>query len=346
MKKQLTIIKNSRHQLHKPPFEVDAGKVTPHQEQPARIDNIEMEIIESEIKPNYIEIENFGEDIIKNIHTPELIHSVREISAASSAYEYSMPYVFSSIKHPKHRSRELKRVSYHCMDMGTPIGRDTFDTAMLSASIAYRGATEVMNGSKLLYGLCRPPGHHAEKNIYGGYCYFNNAGVAAMNFVKNAKGKVAVLDVDYHHGNGTQDVFYDTDAVLYVSIHGHPNSEYPYYTGFDDETGTGKGLGYNTNIPLPRMTGETEYMKALEKACERINKYKPDFLIISLGLDTYKHDPICTFRLEISSYYNMAKRLLSLGYPVLILQEGGYYVPDLGKLAVSFLDGALSVLNE
>ncbi len=344
---KLLIIKNSDNYLHHPHIEIDEMTVKPHQEQPQRVENIERAIIKSNLPVSFSEIHSYGEDIVKDIHTAELINSIKQISMDSDETEYNMPYVFGLTPVTERRSKEIKRVSYHCMDMGSPIGKYTYQTALLSASISYEGARRLIDGQKYIYGLCRPPGHHAENNVYGGYCYFNNAGVAANHFIKSGKSKVAILDVDYHHGNGTQRIFYDTDAVLYVSIHGDPDLEYPYYTGFDDETGSGKGLGANLNMPLPIGTDEERYLKALNRACEKILSFKPDVLILSLGLDTYKRDPICRFILEVETYEKIAKKIKSLNYPTLVLQEGGYCVPDLGKLAVSFFKGYLEdLLND
>lgn len=342
---KLLIIKNSEHYLHHPHIEIDEMTVKPHQEQPQRVDNIEKAMIKSGLPVTFNEIRSYGEDIVKDLHTKDFINSIKQISMDSNETEYNMPYVFGMSPVSKRRSKEIKRLSYHCMDMGSPIGKYTYQTALLSASIAYEGAKKLLEGQKYVYGLCRPPGHHAESNVYGGYCYFNNAGVAAKCFLKEGKAKVAILDVDYHHGNGTQQIFYDTDAVLYVSIHGDPDLEYPYYTGFDGETGSGEGLGANFNIPLPIWTDEENYLKNLDKACEKVLSFNPDVLILSLGLDTYKKDPICRFTLEMESYAKIAKKITSLNYPTLVLQEGGYYVIDLGKLAVSFFNGYLEELK-
>jgi acetoin utilization deacetylase AcuC-like enzyme len=343
MVEKLNIIKNSNHMLHRPLFELDDMERVPHQEQPQRIINIEKTIRSTNLPVNFIEVNPRGEEILKDIHTQDLIDTIRLISENCSEEEYVMPYVFSSIRRPRRRSKEIKRLNYNCMDMGTPIGKYTYETALTSASIAYQGAGHILNGEKLAYSLCRPPGHHAEKDVYGGYCYFNNAGVAANRFLKEGGERVVILDIDYHHGNGTQDVFYETDSVLYVSIHGHPDYGYPYYSGFEHETGSGKGLGYNINMPLMPETDEKTYLEALDKVLDKIKKYNPSFFIMSLGLDAYKLDPICQFKLDIDSYYIIGKKIREMNLPTLVVQEGGYYVEGLGDIVVSYFKGMLDL---
>jgi acetoin utilization deacetylase AcuC-like enzyme len=335
----LIIIRNSQHHLHQPDYEIDELKTTKHQEQPERISIIENAISQSGIKHKFLEVREREEDILRSIHSEELINNIKAISQSCDEDEYTMPYVFPSKPYSGRRSSQVKRVSYHCMDLGTPIGKHTFQQAILSASIAHNCADYIMEGGRLVYGLCRPPGHHAGVDIYGGYCYFNNAGVCA-NRLSNF-GKVAILDIDYHHGNGTQDIFYESDSVFYASIHGDPDTEYPYFSGFDDEVGSGKGFGYNFNLPLPQGTTEKAYLAVLDIALEKVTSFNPVSLIVSLGLDTYKSDPICEFKLDVDSFNNIAKRIKALDCPTVVLQEGGYCVDELGRLAVSFFKGLL-----
>ncbi len=339
MPSKLTIIRNKKHHIHRPEYEIDELKTKKHQEQPERISIIEKAISRSDIPHKFVEVKRKDEDILQNIHTKELINNIKAISNSCDEDEYNVPYVFPPKPFSARLSGQIKHVSYHCMDLGTPIGKHTFEQSLLSVSIAHNCADYILEGGRLIYGLCRPPGHHAGSNIYGGYCYFNNAGICANRLL--SFGKVAILDIDYHHGNGTQEIFYGTDAVYYVSIHGDPDTEYPYFSGFDDEIGSGQGFGYNYNLPLPKGTTEDEYLNALGKALDKINSFKPDALVVSLGLDAYKSDPICEFKLEIESYNKIAKRIKATGYPTVVLQEGGYCIEELGNLAVSFFKGMM-----
>jgi len=188
----------------------------------------------------------------------------------------------------------------------------------------------------IIYALCRPPGHHATKNFHGGYCYFNNAALAAE--VLSKSGPVVVFDVDYHHGNGTQDIFYERKDVYYISIHADPATDYPFYSGTAQERGTGEGLNYNRNFPLPRGTTWKEYKPIFEEALQVIRNYNPSSLIISLGLDTADGDPISKFHLVPNNYSEMGHLLKQLNIPLLVIQEGGYANEEiLGSCASSFI---------
>jgi acetoin utilization deacetylase AcuC-like enzyme len=196
-------------------------------------------------------------------------------------------------------------------------------------------ANMVLYGERSAYALCRPPGHHAGRDFSGGYCYFNNTAIAAK--ILSVRGSVAVIDIDYHHGNGTQDIFWEDDRVLTVSIHCDPRMDYPYFVGFADEVGAGAGEGYNLNIPLPPgATGEW-YQKALELAFDRIHLFDPWALVIAVGFDTYRDDPISKFDLNTSDYTAVAQRLRALNLPTVLVQEGGYNIEALGKNVVTFL---------
>jgi len=189
------------------------------------------------------------------------------------------------------------------------------------------------------YGLCRPPGHHATTDLYGGYCFFNNAAIAAHHVASTTGTKVTVLDVDYHHGNGTQQIFYERDDVQFVSLHGDPARAYPYFTGYIDEVGSGKGRGSTLNVPLAARTDDDSYMKSLERACESIKKFGPSMIIVSLGLDTFITDPISDLALTTPGYDRCGALVGALGLPTVVLQEGGYDVNALGVNVQSWLHG-------
>jgi acetoin utilization deacetylase AcuC-like enzyme len=198
----------------------------------------------------------------------------------------------------------------------------------------------MLEGYHTAYALVRPPGHHAEKDVFGGFCYFNNASIAA-NFFSNY-GKVAILDIDYHHGNGHQQIFYERNDVFTVSIHGNPTFAYPYFTGFADETGNGEGKGFNLNLPLKENMSGLEYLVHLKKAIKAVRNFRPEYLIISLGFDPAKGDPTGTWSLSAADFKNNGAEIGKLPYPILIVQEGGYKNRSLGINARNFFEGYLS----
>jgi acetoin utilization deacetylase AcuC-like enzyme len=209
--------------------------------------------------------------------------------------------------------------------------------AKRAVDCALAGADELLGGRHLAYALVRPPGHHAEHRNFGGFCYFNNAAVAAHYLTRH--GTVAILDVDYHHGNGQQDIFYRRRDVLTVSIHGNPDFAYPYFSGFTDERGEGEGEGYNLNIPLPEVQDGAQYRKALARALRAIADYRPVFLIVSLGLDPAKGDPTGTWLLRGADFEQNGQMIAALGLPTLVVQEGGYRTRTLGINARYFFRG-------
>jgi acetoin utilization deacetylase AcuC-like enzyme len=191
-------------------------------------------------------------------------------------------------------------------------------------------AAIVAEGEAAAYALCRPPGHHAGRSFYGGYCFLNNAALAAQHLLDAGRNRVAVIDVDYHHGNGTQEIFWERDDVLFVSLHGTPDTEYPYYLGYDDERGAGRGAGYTLNLPMPEGTGWDDYRAALEIALDAVRTHAPDAIVVSLGVDTFESDPISSFRLGARHYPLIGAALAGLGRPTVLVQEGGYAVAEIG----------------
>ncbi|HSP18595.1 MAG TPA: histone deacetylase family protein, partial [Myxococcaceae bacterium] len=195
-------------------------------------------------------------------------------------------------------------------------------------------------GADAAFGLCRPPGHHAGRSTYGGFCYFNNAAIAAQAIAGRTGEHVSILDVDYHHGNGTEQIFWRRDDVLYVSIHAHPERQYPYFLGWEDETGEGAGAGANLNIPLPAGASNEGYLAALDRGLDRIAEESGSVMIVSLGFDTYGLDPIGDFALTTDVYHEVGRRAAAVGKKLVILLEGGYHLPSLGDNALAWLRGA------
>ena len=207
------------------------------------------------------------------------------------------------------------------------------------AFCALDAAHAVADGARAAFALSRPPGHHAGADFYGGYCFLNNAALAAQALRDRGMARVAVLDIDYHHGNGTQAIFYDRADVFFASIHGDPHTEYPFFLGYMDELGTGAGEGFNLNLPLSRGTGFGQWRAALELALQRIAGFRADALVVSLGLDTFEGDPISGFRLRSEDYLAVGGDLADAGLPTAFIFEGGYAVVDLGVNAVNVLEG-------
>jgi acetoin utilization deacetylase AcuC-like enzyme len=231
------------------------------------------------------------------------------------------------------------KLGYYCLDAATPITEGTWKAASAAADTALTAASLVAGGARAAFALTRPPGHHASSDLYGGYCFLNNAAIAAQSLLDGGAARVAILDVDYHHGNGTQSIFYSRGDVLFVSIHGDPMDEFPYFLGHADETGEGKGEGTNVNYPLPWGTEASSWLDALEDGAKRIAAFAPDALVVSLGLDTYKEDPISHFLLATDDYLEIGRRIARLELPTVFVLEGGYAVAALGVNAVNVLSG-------
>lgn len=228
-------------------------------------------------------------------------------------------------------------------DPFAPITKDTFLAATGSAACAVAGAQLLLAGEDAVYSLCRPPGHHASKREMGGYCYINNSAVAVEVLISGGAKKVAILDIDLHHCNGTQDIFYQRGDIVLVSLHGSPETTYPYKSGFAHETGEGEGRGRILNILLPKATGEKVYQEALLCGLEKIKSFKPDFLIVSAGFDTHKKDPFSNFQLSTEYYRVVGKTIAGLKIPVLSIQEGGYELEVLGRSVVGYLNGLIGL---
>ncbi|MDR5868056.1 histone deacetylase family protein [Halomonas koreensis] len=231
------------------------------------------------------------------------------------------------------------RLGYYALAAETSICEGTFEAAMASKDIALSAVSHTLAGGEPAFGLCRPPGHHAASDQFGGYCFFNNAAIAAQHALARGARRVAILDVDFHHGNGTQQIFYARDDVLFASLHGDPRTCFPYFLGHADETGRGRGEGFNRNYPLPPGTAFDTWSRALDDALARIREAGCDLLLVSLGVDAFEHDPISAFKLTSDDFTELGRRLAGLGLPTTFLLEGGYAVEEIGLNAVNVLTG-------
>jgi acetoin utilization deacetylase AcuC-like enzyme len=229
------------------------------------------------------------------------------------------------------------RAGYYCIDTFTPLNRNAYLAARSAVDCTLTAAQAILQGRRLAYALVRPPGHHAERGSFGGFCYLNSTAIAAHYL--SGHGNVAVLDLDYHHGNGTQEIFYERADVLTVSIHGHPRFAYPYFTGFADERGRDSGEGFNLNLPLPERVSGERYRRALGRAVKRVKRFAPKFLVVALGFDPAKGDPTGSWALSAQDFEGNGRMIGALGIPTLVVQEGGYRIRSLGTNARHFFLG-------
>lgn len=231
------------------------------------------------------------------------------------------------------------RLGYYAMAAETSISAGSWEAACASADVALTAAARLSAGERSAFALSRPPGHHAARDLYGGYCFLNNAAIAAQYLRDHGTGRVAILDVDFHHGNGTQDIFYDRSDVLYCSLHGDPREAFPYFVGYADEIGSGAGEGFNLNLPLPRGTDFASWSAALDTALERIRRFAPGAIVVSLGVDTFENDPISFFKLRAADFTSYGRLIGALHIPTLFVLEGGYAVDEIGVNVVNVLQG-------
>ena len=328
--------------LHNPSSEFQGldQRLRPYWEFPGRVSSIREALLRrgfEEIVPT----ETASPENLLAVHERELIFFLENIYEAwfdRTGREASLVPDSFALRHLTHRPNDpLRQLGYYCLDAQTPIERETWAAALKSASCALTAADLIASGEKAVYALCRPPGHHAGRDYYGGYCYLNNAALAAEKLGRT--GRTAVLDLDYHHGNGTQDIFYTSENILTISLHGDPNDTYPCFCGYAEEKGAEIGEGFNLNIPLPQGCGEREYLTALVNAAERIDTHGCAALVVSLGLDTYREDPLGKMSLTENSYLRMAGMIGELGLSTLVVQEGGYHPEDMGDCVSFFLEG-------
>jgi len=344
------LIASDDHLAHDGLIEVQAGQEIPCYEAPERAIVIRDALLAT---GDYVlePPETHGPDPISAVHEVELIDLVEHVwaDAVAAGLDPSRPllpdtfllggYAGSMALESLPAGRHL-RLGAYCFDTATPIVAGTANAARAAVDIALTAADRVREGAALAYGLCRPPGHHAGRNLIGGYCFFNNAAIVAEALVSRGASRVAILDVDFHHGNGTQQIFWRRADVLYVSLHGDPGGIYPYFSGYSSEQGADGGAGANLNLPLVPGTDGDAYVAALAEALDAIATFDPDApVVLSLGFDTYHGDPICNLALRTDDYAVIGGRIAELGRPVVALQEGGYAVDALGANAVAFLGG-------
>jgi acetoin utilization deacetylase AcuC-like enzyme len=323
---------------HAPVLELVNGRAEDHAETPARLANMLAQMGEVRAPADH------GFAPILAVHDADYVaflQSAHEAWLAAGREGDAIGYAFPVRgRRPLALERIDGRLGQYGFDTVTPIAAGTREAAYGAAQSAVSAADAVASGAvRQAFALCRPPGHHAGADYYGGYCYLNNAAIAARAAAARGMGPVAVLDVDYHHGNGTQDIFYEDGEVFFASIHADPRTDFPYFWGHADERGAGAGEGANLNLPLPRGTGWSTYEAALGTALEAVAAFGPRTLIVSYGADTFAEDPISQFALTTDDMQAMGAMIGGLGLPSVTVMEGGYNVAELGRNVAAFIAG-------
>jgi len=332
---------DARQGKHDPQFFMANGVPRPSPEQPERIARLHAAAERAGCR--FEAPADRGTGPLAAVHTAEYLHFLRTIHARWQRIEGAGPEVIPNI-HPASRGdgypkSAVGQAGYHQADTACPIGAETWDSAYWSAQTAVSAAELLAGGERAVYALCRPPGHHAFADLAGGFCFLNNAAIAAEH-LRRAGHRPAILDVDVHHGNGTQGLFEARGDVLTVSIHADPARFYPFFWGHAQERGTGAGRGANLNLPLPRGTGDDAYLRALDTALARIDAFGCDALVVALGLDAHERDPFQGLAVTTAGFGRITRAIAGAGRPVLYVQEGGYLSDDLGPNLAAALEGA------
>lgn len=342
----MKVFYNDQHPLHHGRHEMFRGELVPCFEVPARADYVLQELC----------ARGFGDiasappvdrAAFEGVHAARYLHFLEHAWAEwvaldpANAQRDALPsyWPIRSFRSDVLPASFPARMGLFSFDAGSPITAGTWQAASQGGACAVAGAAQLLQGDRAAFVLSRPPGHHAGHDFFGGYCFINNAAVAAQRLRDGGLAKVAVLDIDYHHGNGTQAIFYERADVFFASVHGDPHTEYPYYLGYADERGAGAGEGCNLNLPLPRGTGFARWREALRQALQAIAAFGAQALVVSLGLDTFESDPISGFRLRSADYLPVGEDLASAGLPTLFVFEGGYAVAEVGINAANVLEG-------
>lgn len=354
----MKVFYSPQHHNHYPPFEIfDGGEKMVNFEKPERMERI-LTALKADGRFEITPPDDFGLEPIQAVHDPGYLNFLRtayeEWQAEPTDYpkEALLPATFPPAGGRGHVPTSLLgRAGYYMMDLSAGIVSGTYQAALAAANCALSGAKHIhpfpnplpsahpLQNPLTAFALCRPPGHHAGRANCGGYCYINNAAVAG-NWLTQF-GRVAILDIDYHAGNGTQDIFYERADVLTISIHADPNCEYPYYLGYADETGAGTGLGFHRNVPLPFGTDDAAYLASLGQALAQIADYQPTALVISAGMDIYGEDPLGKIRITRQGIAQIGQKIAALKLPTLIVMEGGYNNDALGGNVIAFLEAWL-----
>lgn len=344
----MQVFLNPVHALHQGRHEMFRGRLVPCVEVPDRVTHVQAELQRRGIgrfqAPADVDMARLA-----RVHEAGYLQFLQTawsdwlaLDPANAAFDL-LPSVWPApgMRRDRRPAELSARVGLHAFDAGSPITAGTWAAACAGAGCAMSAARAVAAGASTAFALTRPPGHHAGADFYGGYCFLNNAALAAQTLRDAGLPRVAIVDVDYHHGNGTQSLFYERADVLTVSLHGDPRTEYPFYLGHADERGAGAGEGFNLNLPLPRGTGFEAWRPALQQGLQAVADFAPGALVVALGLDSFEGDPISGFRLRSDDYFDVGADLRALGLPTVFVFEGGYAVAELGLNAANVLEGFL-----
>ena len=326
---RIALVVNESHEIH---HIRERGYV----ESPVRVRSILRELDKTELFQRH-PVRPYSERFLFSTHDRDYVEYFRQVCRNLPAGQSLYPYVFP-IRNTARPPKELAvRAGYFCIDTFTPLNVNAWKAAKGAVDCTLTAATTILEGYRMAYALVRPPGHHAERRAFGGFCYFNNAAIAAQ--MLSDFGRVAILDIDYHHGNGQQVIFYNRSDILTVSIHGHPRFAYPYFSGFEDELGEAEGTGFNMNLPLPEQLSSEQYLTALSRALKRIVLFAPEHLVVCVGFDTAKGDPTGTWALTANDFQRIGQEIGQLQLPTQLVQEGGYRTRSIGTNARSFFTG-------
>lgn len=335
-------IYTDEHYQHQPSGEIYGGKLVPPFECAQRVEYV-LERIQQVNLGKVREPEEFSEDAILRVHDQAFVEFLKTCwqQWIQAGFDTQiLPTVWPARGMQQREPEDIDgKIGYFALAAETAMVEGTWTAAWASAMTALTGAKAIQGGSSSAFALCRPPGHHAARDLFGGYCFLNNAAIAAQYLLDQGSKRIAIVDPDFHHGNGTQDIFYHRSDVLFCSLHGHPSLAFPNFLGYQEETGSGAGEGYNHNYPMMRGTEFTVWRKALEDALNKVKSFSPDALIISLGVDTFENDPISFFKLKSDDFKTYGHMIGQLNIPTLFVMEGGYAVEEVGINAVNVLMG-------
>lgn len=339
----MKLIYSDDHRDHAGAKEMRYDKMIPMSESPERLDMIMSALADAGFS-DVIAPSAHGLEVARKVHDPAFVRFLQQVyplweaefgpGGFATAYTFGMRGMDQVPNHSVH-----SMLSCYTFDVCVPFVKGTWTAIRSAMDVALTGVDLMRQGERSVFSLCRPPGHHASRDLAGGYCYMNNAAMAAQAHLDAGANRVAILDIDYHHGNGTQSIFYERDDVLFTSLHCRPEDEYPFLMGYATERGTGPGRGYNLNLPMPRGTDYSLWSQSLGHAIEAVIIYEPDVLVVSLGVDTFAEDPVGGFRLISENYFDVGRRINELQLPTHFVLEGGYAMKALGQNVANVIVG-------
>lgn len=337
-------VRSEDHRLHFPKGELAGGVFVRPYECPERWDFVVQSLNDAGLT-DFVDPEPLDMTSVHRVHDADFVSFLETAwdEWVAEGFEGEIiPTVYPARRMQHRRPTFIEgKAGYHALAVETSITAGTWQAAQASAAVAQTAQKIVTDGAPAAFALCRPPGHHAAIDMYGGYCFLNNAAIAAQGMRDAGANRIAILDVDFHHGNGTQDIFYERDDVLFLSLHGQPEDAFPHFLGYADETGAGAGDGYNVNYPMPPGTPFDVWGAALDEALKRIETFGADAVVVSLGVDTFEKDPISFFKLKSDDFKTYGGSIAGLKRPTLFVMEGGYAVEEIGINTVNVLTGFL-----